>query len=322
MGTYFSLHDAAFWEQTISEAPEPSIWSNVRHSPLALHQRLLLHRPGTGIYFSHTSGLRQGGTGLVISESSEVSLLVGFEETVGRLYSAVVLRAPESAPHRYGRELEEVTLKHPANRAPVSPTSPGMGGACSPDATRLPKNIPLEMEKLHQEKALQECGWPCLLIYAVKEGVLLFFCQDVAECEEVVCEVAQAFATETPADSQPSKGPLSGTASGANLAASLKVKCVEHCVGRAPPGSTRLITDLIIGDLKREFAVRCDPEEQPNCTNCAVFCLRSMMAMQLAVRGYDIKAVCESPKYRASLGPKVGEAACHAWEQLWRTARA
>lgn len=315
--------------QSISEAPEPSVWSNVRHSPLAMHNRLLLHRPGDQVYFSHTSGLRQGGTGLVISESSEVSLLVGFEETVGRLYSAVLLRAPESAPHRYGRELEEVTLNQPGSRAPASPTSPGTGGARSPDASRLRDSAPLEMERLNYEKGLQEAGWPCLLIYTVKEGVLLFFCQDVAECEEIVCEVAQAFAHQTPADSQDGggsrslpTGQLSGTAAGVKLAASLKVKCVEHCVGRAPPGATKLITDLIIGDLKRDFAVHCPPEDQPLYTNCAVFCLRAMMAMQLAVRGYDIKAVCESAKYRASLGPKVGEAAFHAWEQLWRTARA
>jgi hypothetical protein len=186
------------------------------------------------------------------------------------------------------------------------------------------------MEKLHQENALQEMGWPFLLIYAVKEGVLVFFCQDVAECEEVVCEVAQAFGHQTPADSQELRGSRSfgvgarapsGTASGANLAAALRVKCIEHAVGRAPPGVTNCLTDMIRNDLKREFAVKCDPEEQPKYTNCAVFCLRACMAMQLAVRGYDIKAVCDSPKYKTSLGPKVGEAALKAWEQMWRTAR-
>merc|ERR1711918_281769 len=112
-------------------------------------------------------------------------------------------------------------------------------------------------------------------------------------------------------------GARGGGTAAASLAASQKVKCVHHSFGRAPPGATRLLTEMISDDLKRDFAVRCEAEEQPKCTNCVVFSLRTMMAMQLAVRGYDIKRVCESPEYRNVLGQKAGEAACEAWEQLW-----
>lgn len=333
MGSYFSLHDAAFWEQTIIEAPEPSIWSNVRHSPLALHKRILLERPGR-VYYSPASGLRQGGTSLQISDSAEIGFIVGFEEAAGRLYAAVLLRAPESSPHRYGREMEEVVLSHPAAaRSSVdAPSSTGSGGVGSPNATRQrPKQEPLEIEKLHQEKALQETGWPYMLLYAVKEGILVFFTEDVAECEEIVREVALSVGGKHPvpqdltlsggraSTGQPGMG--GGTAAAANLQAALRVKVLEHYVGRAPAGATMLLTEMIMSDLKRDFAVRCRNEEQPDCTNCVIFCMRTAMAMQMAVRGYDIKRVCEDPAYKKELGPKAGEAACNAWEDLWRRVR-
>lgn len=333
MGSYFSLHDAAFWEQTVAEAPEPSIWSNVHFSPLALHQRVLLERPGR-VYYSLASGLRQGGVSVQVSESSEVSLLVGFEEQAGRLYSAILLRAPESSPHRYGRQMEEVVLSHPA--APGGrmndPNSPNSGGLCSPSSTRPGgrQNESLEMEKLNaEEESMQETAWPYLLIHAVKEGILLFFTTDVNECVEVVREVALRFGEKGPAPqdvplklSRGASTGLSGTAAAANLAAQMKVKCVERPIGTGPPVATKLLTDVIIADLRREFKVHCDAEEQPDYTNCVVLCLRCVMAMQLAVRGYDIRQVCESPEHKASLGPKAGEAACEAWEQLWRRVRA
>merc|ERR1711918_173436 len=88
-------------------------------------------------------------------------------------------------------------------------------------------------------------------------------------------------------------GARGGGTAAASLAASQKVKCVHHSFGRAPPGATRLLTEMISDDLKRDFAVRCEAEEQPKCTNCVVFSLRTMMAMQLAVRGYDQKGLRE-----------------------------
>lgn len=329
MGSYFSLHDAAFWEQTIAEGPEPSIWSNVNFSPLALHQRILLERPGR-VTFSFSSGLRQGGTSVQISESAEVSLLVGFEEAAGRLYSAILFKAAESSPHRYGRELEEVVLARPGatQSAPISPTS--TNGRIV-DMTRRPaaaRHYPLEMDKLGQEDPMQETGWQYLLMYSVKEGVLLFFSNDIAECENVVREVALSFGEKSQSPEEMNGGRSNGVRAGpgtvaaANLAAALKVKCIEHPIGRAPVGATSLLTALIVSDLRRQFAVRCSPEEQPECTNCVVFVLRAMMAMQLAVRGYDIRTICISPEYKNVLGSKAGDAACNAWEQLWRTARA
>jgi len=325
MGSYFSLHDSAFWEQTILEAPEPSIWSNVNFSPLAPSQRLLLERPGR-VYFSFSSGLRQGGSSVQVSESSEASLLVGFEEAAGRLYSAVLLKAKEDSPHRYGRELEEVVLSHPGNNnpahQPMSPMSSTAGGG-SPNGNATRRKQPLEMEKLNQENALQNTGWMYLLLYTVKEGVLLFFSNDVSECEDIVREVALSFGERplVPQDLNMSGGRATGGGPTTAESTAMKVKCVEYRVGRAPPGSTKLLTDLIVGDLAREFAVRSDTEEQPKCTNCVVFSLRAMMAMQLAVRGYDILKVCESQEYRSVLGPKAGEAACAVWEQLWKSVR-
>jgi hypothetical protein len=187
------------------------------------------------------------------------------------------------------------------------------------------------MEKLNLEDTMEEQGFPFLLMYAVKEGVLLFFTQDVAECEEIVREVALSFGDKAPVPQNltssggvaapTGQGIGGGTAAAANLAAAMKVKCVEHAIGRAPPGSTKLLADVISGDLQRQFAVRCGAEEQPDCTNCVCFCLRCAMAMQMAVRGYDISRVCESQEHRNVLGPKAGEAACDAWEKLWRHVR-
>lgn len=336
MGSYFSLNHATNWEQTISDAPHPSIWSNVSFSPLALHQRLLLERPGR-VYFSFSSGLRQGGCSIQVSDTSDASLLVAFEEEAGRLYSALLLKAPESNPHRYGRELDELILQHPSmNRSPTSqPTSPlatlSPSGTSifsqSPTGTRripLTPSPPLDMEKLNKENALEETEWQYLLMYTVKDGVLLFFSNDVAECEEIVREIALSFGNEPPVPRDTNfNGSQSASAESdaSDAAATMKVKLVEHRVGRAPPSSTRLLTDLVIGDLQREFAVRCDPEEQANYTNCITFCLRAMMAMSLSVRGYDIRSVCESQQNKNSLGPKAGDAACAAWEDLWRRVR-
>lgn len=327
MGSYFSLHDSAFWEQTLRDAPEPSIWSNVDFSPLALNQRLLLERPGR-VYSSFASGLRQGGSSVQFSEASEVSLIVGFDESAGRLYSAVLLKAAELSPHRYGRELEEVVLSHPAARG--LPENSMMSDGGSPNATRRPQQSQqLEMDKLGAEGALQQTEWPYVLMYAVKEGVLLFFTEDPSECMDIVRNIAVSFGDKGPvpqdlamsAGRAASTGMGGGTAAAANLAAALKVKCVEHFVGRGPPAATKLITDLIMGDLQRDFAVRCEPEIQPYSTNCVVFCVRVVMALQLAVRGYDIRTICESQEQKNVLGPKAGEAACAAWEKLWKHVR-
>lgn len=375
MGVYFSLHDAALWEAAITETLEPSIWSNVRHSPLANTQRLLLERPGR-VSYNYPHGMRHGTNLVQVSEASEVSLLVGFEEEAGRLYAGVLLRASNVSPHYYCREMEEVALSHPAavahaaamasfdpaspsgsglpdntlklagrllatGSATINPLSPKNGGSTlgSRAGATSPKDnggSGLQLEQFNQGSPMQRTGWDYMLLYVVKEGVLVFFSNDVAGCEEVVREIAHTYG-HTPPVPQDLPPPLAetrlsgqsvrggpvgvgpGTAAAASLASALKVKCVEHCVGRAPPACTKLITDLLKGDLQRRFAVRCEAEEQPDHTNCVVFCLRAMMALQLSVRGYDIRRVCES---RSDLGHKAGEAAQHAWEQLHRRVRA
>lgn len=345
------------------------------------------------VSFSQTSGMRQGGSAIQISPEADVSLLVAFEEDAGRLYSGVLLRAPEAFPHRYGRELEEVVLSQPNDRTALpEPNSPASRGARSPSArssTHLSRGAqspgagraspPLEMDKIGKENAMQETAWTYLLLYTVKEGILLFFSQDFAECEEVVREVAmgmglghkpvehlqgavdetavRAVAEEmrTLKDGLKGQGfkgkqlnehpevvalseklhvakggtPVEGPQGHARYSSkampgdanSLKVKCVEHRVGRAPAATTKLLTELIVNDLFRRFSVFADAEDQPECTNCVVFSLRAMMAMQLAVRGYDIQTVCERQEWSNSLGHKAGEAACHAWEQMWRRVR-
>jgi len=386
MGQYFSLHDGEMWERVLTETLEPSIWSNVRHSPLSLSQKILLERPGRVSYeFPH--GMRFGSNLIQLSESTNVSLLVGFEEQAGRLFAGVLLTARhEEYPHYYCREIDEVTLSHPnaaataafyasdggtlkpeeleASVAPISPkalgsrtagrTSPGpeagtgkMSNADfqtyllethAPGAPGRTSPAPqeggtgLQLDQLFQETPMERSEWRYILFYVVKEGLLVFFSNDMAGCEEVVREIAHSYGTTPPlpqdlprsqSDGRFSIGsamsPGPGTQAASNLASALKVKCVEHEVGRAPPGSTKLIADLIKGDLQRRFAVRSEAEQQPGTTNCVVFCLRAMMALQLSVRGYDIRRVCES---RPDLGPKAGEAACAAWEQLWRRVRA
>lgn len=343
MGSYFSLHDSAFWEQTIQEAPEPSIWSNVHFSPLALHQRVLLERPGR-VKYSHASGLRQGGISVQISNDAQCSLLVGFEEAAGRLYSAILLKAPESSPHRYGRAMEEVTLTHPAARAaaqpmgePDSPGSSGFGTRSPQSTTRRSvgrqnnSSQRLEIEKLNvDDEPMQETTWPYLLVHTVKEGIILFFTTDYNECVEVIREVAlmvgqkaHHFQDMPPRGTKQASGGLarSGTEAAANLAAQMKVKCVERPVGKAPHSTTLLLTETIMSDLRREFRVKCDADEQHDHTNCVVFCLRCLNALQLAVRGYDLRQVCESPENRGCLGRKAGEAACEAWEHLHKRVR-
>jgi len=171
---------------------------------------------------------------------------------------------------------------------------------------------PLEFKTFSKESTMQTTEWPYLLIYVVKEGVLLFFSQEKSECEEVVREVALRFGEGPPVPEDRAQGDPGA------LAAASRVKFVDRPVGLAPPACTRTITALIVSDLRRRFAVKCEAEDQPDCTNCCVFCLRAMMAMQLAVRGYDLRTVCDG---RSDLGPKAGETVCSAWETLWRSVR-
>lgn len=128
MGSFFSLREANEWEQVTKNMFEASIWSHATFSPLTRESRVLYDRPRVGqkpkAHFQFPQGLKQGGDVITISEASEVSLLVCFDEKFGRLYSAILLTAPESAPHVYSRAVEEVVLRAPnMNDGIMSPTA-------------------------------------------------------------------------------------------------------------------------------------------------------------------------------------------------------
>eukprot|EP00443_Scrippsiella_acuminata_P052172 CAMPEP_0115376754 /NCGR_PEP_ID=MMETSP0271-20121206/3137_1 /TAXON_ID=71861 /ORGANISM="Scrippsiella trochoidea, Strain CCMP3099" /LENGTH=305 /DNA_ID=CAMNT_0002799851 /DNA_START=51 /DNA_END=965 /DNA_ORIENTATION=- len=305
MGAYFSLRGEGEWDQTVSETMEPSIWTNVAFTPLSRTQKMLLHRGGE-VQFAFPGGIRQGGDVIQVSEVVDLSLLVGFEESAGRLYSALVVHAPlDTARHTYSRAVEEVLLTAPGARPAKTTESTDKGSEMFSGSMTL--------DQLDKEEApAQVTEWEYLMLYTVKEGVLAFFGHDLESCEEVVRDIAAHYGEHLPPANGASPG--SGTAAGVSLAAAVKVKTAMYPIGRAPPPVGRVFTELISSDLKREFAIRCEAEEQSSCTNCVVFCLRMMLGMKMSVRGYDIRQLCES---RPDLGPLVGTAAGDAWEQLW-----
>eukprot|EP00928_Gymnodinium_smaydae_P079157 TRINITY_DN63156_c0_g1_i1.p1 TRINITY_DN63156_c0_g1~~TRINITY_DN63156_c0_g1_i1.p1 ORF type:complete len:649 (+),score=116.98 TRINITY_DN63156_c0_g1_i1:104-2050(+) len=558
MGAYFSLHEANEWIQVVSGMPAPSIWSHAAFSPLTREHRVLLERrtagrPRVEHAPPHPDGLKIGEDIIMMSEASKVSLLMCFEEKAGRLYSALLLTAPESAPHVYRRAVEEVVLRAPGSKdaslmqssmdSLASPSSRGSRtlGRGSPLTThnplaatgrrlidrrtraslvdevyyihnqaytfedlqdlvaRLPSTdgieriegithqwaedpktvgalagcqlailarseaenpgvkeailragaVPqlveflrspqqdrvqvgvvalglladanvevaeaakeagavslllrlmktsvaglraaaamtlenvtvglspsrsiawhaphvhvgahsdlnpqagydsliswlsniglhgkglefqrgrqslsktgnLEMHKLVTERPRRVSEFTYLLLYNVKEGILVHFGHDRESCEEAAREIAMAYGIvpkplgrSSPGNNmQDQVGP--GTAAAANLAASMRVKCVEFPVGCPLPGTiTYNLTTIIQLDLARHFAVKVDPEEQNEHTNCVIFCQRALMELRLTLRGYNIKRACEE---RADLGSKVGEAAAAAWENLY-----
>jgi len=309
MGAYFSLRGEGEWDQTVSETMHPSIWTNVAFTPLSRAQKMLLHRGGD-LQFAFPGGIRQGGDTIQVSEVVDLSLLVGFEEAAGRLFSALLVRAPlASAPHTYSRAVEEVLLTAPGARPAKSAELTGKASSNGGGNEIFSGGMSLEsLDK--EEPPAQVTEWEYLLLYAVKEGVLAFFGNDFESCEEVLRDIAAHYG-ELPTAANAST-------SGASLAASTRVKTAMYPIGRAPPPVGRVFTELIDSDLKREFAIRCEAEEQSSCTNCVVFCLRMMLGMKMSVRGWEIQQICES---RPDLGPLVGSAAGDAWEQLWRRVR-
>lgn len=287
MGQFFSLNGPGEWEQTISEMHEPSIWSNVRHSPLRRDQMVLMERPGhTEFAFPH--GIRQGGDTIVVSNAAETSLLVGFEETTGHVYAALLLKASEAAPHKYRRSQAEMRLEYGAE-APEQPAAAASAVEAEPE---FGKTV-IELAKHCADgEPSDEAAWPYLLLYSAKEGLIAFFGQDMASCEQVVCEVAGSY------------GP--------------RVKAVEHAIGRAPDVAARMLAEVVAADLARRFAVRASADEQAECTNCVVFCVRVLRAFDLKLRGWDVVRFCET---RPDLGERAGQAAGAAWDQLLRVVR-
>jgi len=158
--------------------------------------------------------------------------------------------------------------------------------------------------------------WPYMLLYAVKEGVLAHFSADRGDCVEVVRAIAISYASgqETGLDdSQPGKDGVPPLAPPPG-----EVKIVDHVVGPVLPPCARHLSNIIGADIRRRFAARCDPEDQPDFTNCAAFCLRLLTAFKHSFRSHDIHRICEA---RPELGRLAGEAAGAACERLLRALR-
>lgn len=308
MGAYFSLREAGQWQEMLHTGHEPSIWTNVPFTPLGRTQKMLLHRPGE-VEFAFPAGISQGEDVIEVSEASDLSVLVGFDEAAGHLFSGLLLTAlSEEQPHRYRRGLAEVNLKLGGSQS--ASASFGDGGLQSALST-------IKMDKLStQESSASAAGggapWSHMLLYSVKEGVLVFFANDVESCEQTIRDIAGSFA-EPPAAAKDATDQAA-----AQAAAESRIKTVLHPVGTLAAPVNKNLAQLIAADLKRGFVMHSDPEDQADFTNCACFCVRILRGMKLQLRGYELRWACEQ---RADLGPVAAEAASAVWEQLWRQVR-
>lgn len=239
------------------------------------------------------------------------------------------LQAHPNFPHKFSRTVEEVKVNRKAAQKEcaddVSEASPSMGKLShqcswmsrSPSAAKLsPRMVKsasrtsmLSMEKLgepDEPPPTREQQWFCCLFYAIKEGILVYFADDIESCEQVVQSVQSRYR-----DVQ-------------DLEASMKnpaVPCVHpqaqiyrHLVGGAPPVVGRVLSRVLQEDLARDFQIMPTVEKQPDSTNCVVFCMRAVKAFQMALRGFDIVKAGES---NPSIGRRAGDIAGEAWERLW-----
>jgi hypothetical protein len=284
---------------------EPSIWANIEFSPMRRDQRLLLER-GNGIRFIFPESLRYVDDVIRIGQGSEASMVCGFHDQSGKIFSGLMLKAPELTPHSYQRLHDEFVLTAPKgreNRSQNQTLNSNSDSLFMPPAegTRSKRQQEaLAMSKYGTEdlpSPMAETKWPYLLFYSCREGVLLYFANTAEECFDVIREVA-AYGDVINGDTAP-------------------LKYVVHPLG-ATATSRRLI-EVTNDDLKRQFRIKSSPEEQQKTTNCVVYCMRALMSLQLAIRGYDVRRTCsDDPR----LGPIVGEAAAAAWEKVWKCVRA
>jgi hypothetical protein len=318
MGQYLSLHSAKEWDRVLSTMWEPSIWANVEFTPMRRDQRLLLERgipdrvnPSTGVTeracrYIFPESLRYIDDVIRIGQGAEASVVCGFHDGSGKVFSGLLLKAPELIPHSYQRLHEEFTLTAPKGREnrslnPSSNLSSDNLFLPPSDGPRSKKNQEsLAMSKYGTEdipSPMTETHWKYLLMYSVREGVLMYFSNTEEECFETIRKVA-AYGDITDGNLAPLKFsvfPLGATA------------------------TSRRLIEVTSDDLRRRFAIKSSPEEQQKNTNCMVYCMRSLMALQLAIRGYDVRRACvDDPR----LGPVVGEAAAAAWEKVWKCVRA
>jgi hypothetical protein len=287
---------------------DPSIWANVEFSPMRRDQRLLLERGGE-VRYVFPESLRYVDDVIRLGSGSEAFVVCGFHDQTGKIFSGLLLKAPELTPHKYLRLHDEFVLTAPKGRenrnqnqtlntTATNSDSLFMPPADGPRSKRAQES--LSMSKYGTEdlpSPMVETQWPYLLFYTVREGVLLYFANTQEECFEVIRVVANY-----------------GDVTDGNLN---PLKYVVHPLGAT--ATARRLIEVTNDDLKRHFLIKSSPEEQAKNTNCVVYCMRALMSLQLAIRGYDVRRACaDHPK----LGPVVGEAAAVAWEKVWKNVRA
>lgn len=302
MGTFFSQ---AKWEETLDATVAPSL-ATASYSPLVRDQEMFLQRPGR-VVFSYPNSFKQGGDAVQLSGAADASMLVAYDAEAGRVYSGFLLAASEGFPHKYSRTVQEVSIRVPSNvkiqkdssmMSTSSMTSTSMLGNTS---SKKRMTDPLGLEQFGESgdppPSQERCFTYCLL-YTVKEGILVYFSDDLESCEERVRGIAVRYRDES----------------------LLQIRSIHYRVGRASPVVGRVLADQVLpAELKRDFKTSCSVEQQPNFTNCIVFCIRCMMAMNLCVRGYEVQRVCsDTPAVGLVAGQVVGD----MWEQLWRKVRA
>jgi len=177
-----------------------------------------------------------------------------------------------------------------------------------------------------------------MVLYNVKEGVLIYLDNDRESCEQVVRDIAIMYGITTHPPGRTSL--VTGTSivsernrdrhstmaregfdqcskSAATIRqhADARVKSVEVPVGKVSKGTACYkMANIITQELSRRFAVYCDPDDQNEYTNCVMFCMRVILELKLTLRGYHVKRLCDE---HAHLGKKAGEAASRVFEELW-----
>jgi len=328
MGQYFSLRGAQEWAETLQKTAPPSIWSTATYTPLAKSQQILLTRPGN-VEFFFPGSFKQGGDYVQVSEVAEVHMIVAYDAETGRCYSGLCLQAHPNFPHKFSRTVEEVKVGRKAAQKEfvddASEASPSgklsrqgswmthsPSGKLSP-SSRMAKSSSrasmLSVEKLgelDEPPPNREQQWFCCLFYAIKEGILVYFADDIESCEEVVQSVQSRYrdVQDLEASMQNPKVPSIHP----------QAQIYRHLVGGAPPVAGRVLSQLLKEDLARDFQIMPSADKQKSSTNCVVFCMRAVKAFQMCLRGFDIVKAGES---NPSIGRRAGDIAGEAWERLW-----
>jgi len=196
----------------------------------------------------------------------------------------------------------------------------------------------LHMQKMLADAPKSHTEWRYMVLYNVKEGVLIYLGEDRESCNQVVRDIAVMYGitTHPPGrtslvtgtsivgernrnrhSTQAKEGFDEGAKSAARIRqdAEERVKSVEVPVGKVNKGTACYkFSSIITQELGRRFAVHCDPDDQNEYTNCVMFCIRVILELKLTLRGYHVRRLCEE---RTDLGKKAGDAVAIAFEDLW-----